>query len=122
MNSKGIEDFLRFLREAEEKFNMAQEEEIELNNQTQDILHFLELEKHPYHEYAKLAKKLKTVREERRKVKDYIQETGPIMTWLENNRQTIKNLEQLLGTVRKAEKSTVNRIYIPKSSIDVLKS
>ena len=122
MNSKGIEDFLRFLREAEEKFNTAQEEEIELNNQTQDILHFLELEKHPYHEYAKLAKKLKTVREERRKVKDYIQETGPIMTWLENNRQTIKNLEQLLGTVRKAEKSTVNRIYIPKSSIDVLKS
>lgn len=122
MNSKGIEDFLKFLREAEEKFNMAQDEETELNNQTQDILHFLELEKHPYHEYAKLAKKLKTVREERRKVKDYIQETGPIMTWLENNRQTIKNLEQLLGTVRKAEKSTVNRIYIPKSSIDVLKS
>lgn len=122
MNSKGIENFLKFLREAEEKFNIAQEEEIELNNQTQDILHFLELEKHPYHEYAKLAKKLKTVREERRKVKDYIQETGPIMTWLENNRQTIKNLEQLLGTVRKAEKSTVNRIYIPKSSIDVLKS
>ena len=122
MNSKGIEDFLKFLREAEEKFNIAQEEETELNNQTQDILHFLELEKHPYHEYAKLAKKLKTVREERRKVKDYIQETGPIMTWLENNRQTIKNLEQLLGTVRKAEKSTVNRIYIPKSSIDVLKS
>lgn len=122
MNSKGIEDFLRFLREAEEKFNIAQEEEIELNNQTQDILHFLELEKHPYHEYAKLAKKLKTVREERRKAKDYIQETGPIITWLENNRQTIKNLEQLLGTVRKAEKSTANRIYIPKSSIDVLKS
>lgn len=122
MNSKGIEDFLKFLREAEEKFNMAQDEETELNNQTQDILHFLELEKHPYHEYAKLAKKLKTVREERRRVKDYIQETGPIMTWLENNRQTIKNLEQLLGTVRKAEKSTVNRIYIPKSSIDVLKS
>lgn len=122
MNSKGIEDFLKFLREAEEKFNIAQEEEIELNNQTQDILHFLELEKHPYHEYAKLAKKLKTVREERRKAKDYIQETGPIITWLENNRQTIKNLEQLLGTVRKAEKSTANRIYIPKSSIDVLKS
>ena len=122
MNSKGIENFLKFLREAEEKFNIAQDEETELNNQTQDILHFLELEKHPYHEYAKLAKKLKTVREERRKVKDYIQETGPIMTWLENNRQTIKNLEQLLGTVRKAEKSTVNRIYIPKSSIDVLKS
>lgn len=122
MNSKGIEDFLRFLREAEEKFNIAQEEEIELNNQTQDILHFLELEKHPYHEYAKLAKKLKMVREERRKAKDYIQETGPIITWLENNRQTIKNLEQLLGTVRKAEKSTANRIYIPKSSIDVLKS
>lgn len=122
MNSKGIEDFLKFLREAEEKFNIAQEEEIELNNQTQDILHFLELEKHPYHECAKLAKKLKTVREERRKAKDYIQETGPIMTWLENNRQAIKNLEQLLGTVRKAEKSTANRIYIPKSSIDVLKS
>lgn len=122
MNSKGIENFLKFLREAEEKFNIAQEEEIELNNQTQDILHFLELEKHPYHEYAKLAKKLKTVREERRKAKDYIQETGPIITWLENNRQTIKNLEQLLGTVRKAEKSTANRIYIPKSSIDVLKS
>ena len=122
MNSKGIENFLKFLRETEEKFNIAQEEEIELNNQTQDILHFLELEKHPYHEYAKLAKKLKTVREERRKAKDYIQETGLIITCLENNRQTIKNLEQLLGTVRKAEKSTANRIYIPKSSIDVLKS
>lgn len=94
---------------------MAQADEKESNDETQDILHSLELEKHEYKEYAKLGKELKAIRQYRRKAKDTIELTWPIVEWIEQHKSEIKSLENLLGVVRKAEKKMDNRIYIPKS-------
>ena len=113
--SKIIDDFLCFLREAEQDYKIANQEEQDANGETQDILHELELLDHKYHEFAQLSKELKEIRIKRREAKNVIESTGPIISWLENNRQTVKNLEQLLGTVRKAQRSVENnKIYTPR--------
>lgn len=118
MISKGIESFLDFLRESNTQLNIAIMVEQEANDQTQDILHRLELQDHAYHEYAANAKELKRVRQERRKAKDEIACLTPIATWAEDNKSVVKGLEQLLGVVRKAERSTEQRIYTPRRKKD----
>ena len=115
MFSKNIEVFLDFLRETVTQYNMADTAEAEANDLTQDLLHQIELQEHSYHEFAALSKELKVVREERRKAKDTKSAATPIVGWIENNRQTIKDLERLLGDVRKAERSSENRIYTPRA-------
>lgn len=118
MTSQGIENFLAFLRETEQRYHMAESDEQEANDETQDILHSLELQDHDYHEFARLSKELRGVRQKRRSAKDAMNETYPILDWADKNRAVIKSLERLLGDVRKAEKSTENRIYTPRARRD----
>ena len=93
---------------------MAEADEPEANDATQDLLHIIELEEHSHDEYARLSEELKAVRRQRRKAKDTMSETAPVLDWVEANRPVIKGLEKLLGDVRKAEKNTENRIYTPR--------
>lgn len=113
--SKPIEDFLNFLRDCEQQYHIAEAEEQEANNQTQDILHSLELEPHNYHEYARLGKELVAVRKNRRTAKDAMDMIAPVLRWKSDNRTCINSMEQLLGIVRKAEKRIETRIYMPRS-------
>lgn len=115
--SNGIEAFLDYIREAEQLYRISVSNEQEANDATQDILHSLELEDHDYDSSARLAIKLKEVRQARRAAKDLMGPTLPVVEWAEDNRQTIKALERLLGEVRKMEKNTGNRIYTPKTTI-----
>ena len=43
----------------------------------------------------------------------------PILDWIEANPQTIKNLQKLLGEVRKTEKKTSSEglYYVPKTDV-----
>lgn len=115
--SNGIEAFLDYIRETEQLYRISVANEREANDATQDILHSLELEVHDYHSSARLARKLKEVRQARRAAKDLMGQTLPVVEWAEGNRQTIKALERLLGEVRKMEKNTGNRIYTPKTAV-----
>lgn len=116
MYSKQIEQFLQFFRDCEQRYRMAVDDEEEMNRVTQDLLHEIELDEHDYHGYARLSKKLKETRQKRREAKDTIRVMQPIVTWAENNASTLKNIERLLGDVRKAEKSLENRIYSKRSN------
>ncbi|WP_195985356.1 hypothetical protein [Clostridium sp. D33t1_170424_F3] len=116
MISKGVEEFLDYIREAEQLYRISVANEQEASDATQDILHSIELEEHDYHGSARLARKLKEVRQARRAAKDLMAQALPVVEWAEANRQTIKALERLLGEVRKAEKNTENRIYTPKTT------
>lgn len=91
--------------------------EQESNDATQDILHQLELCDVDYHQSARLAKKLREVRQERRSAKDRYDTYAPIVNWMDDNRNTIKALERLLGDVRKSEKLTQGRFYTPKTKV-----
>lgn len=114
MLSAGIEAFLDYIRETEQLYRISVANEEDANDETQDILHSLELEEHDYHDTARLGKRLKEVRQARRAAKDIMAQARPVVEWVETNRKTISALEQLLGAVRKAEKNTENRIYTPK--------
>lgn len=113
--SKKIEEFLSFLRECETLCHMAESDEQEANYATQDILHSLELEEHDYRDFAKISKELKTVRKKRREAKDTIAVMSCVVKWAEDNKNTIKSLERLLGDTRKVIKSWDTRIYIPRT-------
>lgn len=115
MCSAQIEAFLSYLRECEQHYHMAEADEQEANDETQDILHSLELEEHDDHSFARLSKELKRVRQKRRVAKDTMSETLPVLDWINANRAVVKDLERLLGAVRKAERNAQNRIYTPRA-------
>lgn len=110
-----IDAFLAFLRFCEQQYHMAEADEREANNETQDILHSLELEPHDYRQLAALGRELRSVRRRRRQAKDTAGVTAPVLRWMEENRPVIKGLERLLGEMRKVEKRMENRVYIPRS-------
>ena len=109
--------FMEFLRQCEADYSMAQGIQTDAEAETQDILHELELEEITYHEYARLSKALKEVRIKRREAKDIAEQLEPLVVWETQNNKTIKELEKVLGEMRKAEKSKQNRHYNPKTDI-----
>jgi len=115
--SEQIEGFLDFLRESKMDYNIAVSTEKDANDKTQDLLHSLELYENTYHEYARAAKKLAKVRQERREAKDKREQLQSVMDWLEENDRVIHGLERLLGNVRKAEKAAEWRFYMQRTDV-----
>lgn len=93
---------------------MAEADEQEANAITNDIHHNMEFLEHDDNEVLQLGQELIAARRQRRRAKDCMAETAPVLAWLEANRQVIKSLERLLGEARKAERSIENRIYTPR--------
>lgn len=115
--SGSIELFLDFIRETEQNRNIAVAEEKEANEATQDILHAIEFKEYLGHKPAQLVKKIQTTRQRRRDAKDSIDAMTPVCEWADLNRPTIKNLERLLGEVRKVECRQAVRAYYPRTDI-----
>lgn len=115
--SRGLEDFLAWLRNAEERYHIAEAEDQEANDGTQDLLHRLELAELTTGEAEAVARTLGSVRRRRREAKVLLEQTRPVMDWLESNRRSVKLLERTLGEVRKAERRSQDRIYTPKTKI-----
>ena len=115
--SDSIESFLDFLRKAQRDYQIAITEEKEKDAQSQDLDHWLELNNNSYHDMAKIAKVRAKVRQERRQAKDRQQQLQPIKDWMFQNSKVMKSLEELLGAVRRAEKSQQGRTYHNKTDI-----
>ena len=96
-NSENIEAFLSFIRDTQQAYRIADTVEQETHEQLQDILHKLELETEGDEALLNDAKLLKASRIQRREAKDFRDRASPIIEWADNNQQTIKSLEQLLG-------------------------
>lgn len=109
-----IDAFLPYLRGCEQRYHMEEANEQEANALTNDIHHDLELVEHPDNEVLALALDLTEARRNRRKAKDVIAMTAPVLAFLDENRAFVKRLEQLLGEVRKAERRAEGRIYTPR--------
>lgn len=109
--SESIATFLSFIRNVSAQCHMAEADEQLANDETQDILHRLELYDDSYNDTAKLAKLLRSVRRKRRIAKDNSEIAGLVDDWAKENTAAIKSLERLLGAVRKAEKYRSERYY-----------
>lgn len=117
MTSKTIEEFLNFLHDIEQKYAMAIEDQKEADNETQDILHAIELNAFDTKKTRGLVKTLQKIRKRRRTAKETIEIYYPVLTWVGQNRSIIKSLERLLGDVRKVERRIEGRTYSPKTTI-----
>lgn len=97
----------------EQEYDSASREKDRTEKQQQDYLHQLELDKQTYSERAKLATKLRNCRLERRRYKDILEETEPIVQFFEEpqHKKTREQLKQLLGQMRKVENCHQNRQY-----------
>ena len=114
--SQQIADFLTFLSGVTEDYKHSQEEVRLLEELTQDYMHKLELQDHTYHERAKIASALRQCRIDRRFHKDRITILDPIVQCLtsDKGKLILSQLQQTLGAVRKAERATQDRRYIPR--------
>lgn len=118
MDASGqIEQFLRFLREAETNLHIALDEEKRTEGETQDILHRLELCDDDADFTGELAVKLRGIRRARRSAKDVIERCGPVRKWADDYKPAVKALERLLGDVRKTEARQQNRVYNPRTNV-----
>ena len=115
--STHISDFLKFLREADTIYAIADRAQKESDNETQDILHAMELDSLSYHGRARLSSALSAVRQNRRTAKDTAEIMKPVLEWKEKNRAALKSLETILGTVRTLEKEKENRFYVKRTDI-----
>ena len=115
--SKGLEAFLAYLRDMEERSRMAQADRTEAEAASQDIFHAFELWENDADSCVRLGWKLREVRRKRRSAKDTLEQAGPLVAWIRENHAVIKELEQVLGNIRKMERQAENRVYIPRTHI-----
>ncbi len=117
MLQEGIEDFLDFIRDVEQGNCISLEEERISNNETQDLLHMLELLPMDDSGLLSVSQHLIEIRKKRRKAKNYIAAGTLIVEWIEENRAVINSLKRLLGEVRKKEQNSECRLYTPRTSM-----
>ena len=86
---------------------------------TQDYLHELELSNLNYAEREKIATKLRNVRRERRKAKDYIEISEPLEEFIHNgnNQKFVGKLKEVLGQVRNLAFGLLSKTFLIMSSV-----
>lgn len=87
--------------------------------ETQDILHEIEFGKFNASQGYAFAKKLKQIRQERRKVKDENQELMRIHSFIDSNKHVFDGLKKIQSSIQKNITNYENRTYTQKT--DVLK-
>lgn len=117
MISDKIADFLSYIEEQCQMYDIARDMLKECDEATQDILHKMEIDPVKYKERARLATKLQSIRRQRRTAKDITETTKIISIWVKDNKSIIGSLQRLLGDIRKAEKKQQNRTYIPRTNV-----
>ena len=116
--AESLEDFLKFVDQCYQEYQMAQEAVSREDKRLQDLLHELEFAKEKG-ERNRVATKFQRSRRERRKHKDIIKRNELVVKFFEEkpHRDTLNKLRQLLGRQRKEEEYlSSERIYKPRAN------
>lgn len=105
-----LEDFINFLDATEEQFKISAADLSAANIDLQDLGHFIEFGNADGRSRLKVYSLYKQTQHKRRVAKE-------TMEWCEKNRKVIQGLRELLGQVRKIEKSQANRAYAIRGHI-----
>lgn len=108
---KSIADFLAFLDSAQKRYAAAMVEEREANDETQDILHALELQRHDPRKAARLIKALGDIRRKRRRAKQDMEIADLIVKFQNGNTGMVKALQRLQGDIQTTLKTQARRDY-----------
>lgn len=114
--AESLEDFLKFVDQCYQEYQIAQEAVSREDKRLQDLLHELEFAKEKG-ERNRVATKFQRSRRERRKHKDIIKRNELVVKFFEEkpHRDTLNKLRQLLGRQRKEEEYlSSERIYKPR--------
>lgn len=116
--AESLEDFLKFVDQCYQEYQMAQEAVSREDKRLQDLLHELEFAKEKG-ERNRVATKFQSSRRERRKHKDIVKRNELVVKFFEEkpHRDTLNKLRQLLGRQRKEEEYlSSERIYKPRAN------
>lgn len=117
VTSKSVEDTLNMFAQAGESLKMAQDELDYCDKKTQDLLHEIELCEWTYHERARAAIELRMIRQRRRAAKDIIDTLTPLISWIDSQTNSVNQLKQCLGSMRKAESKMEGRVYYKRAAV-----
>lgn len=99
-----IEQFLDFIDESCQTLCIETENLDEANNDISDIQHYIEFENPDACAMSKVYKLFKQTRCKRRQAKNNIELCTPISEWVRTNEKAVRELREVLGTVRKVER------------------
>lgn len=116
--STDIEKIIDFFKNVQAKYRECGDYMVQSNDETQDILHTMELCICTVQERNKLFNKASEIRRNRRAAKNEEAIISPIISWCNNHERELKSLEELLGAVRDAE-SRINgeRYYRSRTNV-----
>ena len=111
--SKYLSEFCKFCEEVDQAYTYNYEDVNSIDKLTQDYLHILELSGCNYKERAKIATKLSQCRQERRAIKDFLEDAESLVKFLRSDKgaSLMKALSQVVGNTRKAEEYHKTREY-----------
>lgn len=114
--SNKISGFLQLLDQAQKSYNYSTDEVHRMELLSTDLIHKIELQSCSYHARAKVATAIRDCRCLRRQHKDNTIILEPLVSFLQTDKGKllISQLQQTLGAVRKAERSTQDRQYHPR--------
>lgn len=114
--SDRISEFLKFIQECDNEYNVAYEEVGKEDRKTVDLLHDMEFAPNQA-ERNKIATKLHNVRIQRRKGKDTVQENEEIVQFYKKYKKVFDEMKEMLGRQRKKETYlNSDRIYKPREA------
>lgn len=91
-----------------------------IEDEQQDILHLIEFGS-GYKQRAKLATRLKELRNRRREIKNEIALYEPLILFLDKNKAVTGEIQRLLGDIRTIKGKQDNPMYFMRTSDEVLK-
>ena len=111
-----ISDFVDFTTAVKRRFQYNNERVSELDVETQDILHFIEMSG-TTRGRADVYKRLEKIRQERRQCKNENDMLKPIFDWIEKNTGSINSLNGAKGSCRKVKDVVTNRMYSMRTDV-----
>ena len=111
--SECLSEFCKFCNEVDQAYTYNYNEVNRLDQKTQDYLHILELKASNYKERAKVATRLSRCRQERRELKDFLEDAQNLVNFLRSDKgvSLMKSLSAVIGNTRKAEEYHKTREY-----------
>lgn len=113
------ETILNTFVQIEKEFKNLKDEIESTNDETQDILHDIELSNFNAAEGYFMAKKIQDVRRRRRQAKDEMEKLNMIYTYISQNQNIRQKLLDISRKIKTREENQQHRIYAPRARVDL---
>lgn len=117
--TEALSGFLDLILYVKNNWDIICDEIRKADQETQDILHEIELTRFNAYEGYELTKKLQEVRQRRRRLKNEKEALKDIKEFYDNNKKLEIDLFKVLSKTRSNISYMENRVYVPKARNDL---